>query len=189
MDKIIRQFVVNRGGRDILYPFTTYPCVLGDHDDVKSELRPLFKYLRQVFIKGVPTGERRSVTDCEEIIIHTSKIQYPELTEMARRADYRGFTKYQHTRVQGYFMENDPHTLAIEIPVFDGETLGHIDILRVLPSGSIEILDFKPLAHKESKAASQLFRYAQCLSKSLQCPMEKLKAYYFDDKNIYQITL
>ena len=184
MDKIIREFKVDRGGRDIIYPFTTFPCVLK-----KSENAPLEEYLRKTFVEGLPLGVHLSISEMPELIIKFTKIDYPKLVEMAEKASYRGSMSKQHSKVQNYFLDKDPHTIAIEIPVYNDEMLGHIDIIRLLPSGIIEVLDFKPNAHKETKASSQLFRYVQCLAKSLRFPLTQFRAYYFDDKNIYQVTL
>ena len=182
MDKIIREFKVDRGGRDIIYPFTTYSCVFA----ISTRLSG---YLSDRFTNGVVAKERMSISEMPQLLIKCEKVEYPSLVEMAKNASYRGAMSRQHSKVQNYFLDKDPHTIAIEIPVYNDEMLGHIDIIRLLPSGIIEVLDFKPNAHKETKAASQLFRYASRLSVSLGLPLTQFRAYYFDDKNIYQVTL
>lgn len=86
MDRIIRQFKVKRGERDIVYPFTTFPCIF----DAKVKGEKLMAYLGQVFTQGIPAGERLSVTSLPELIVKCEKIE-DKLTEFAAKADYKGY--------------------------------------------------------------------------------------------------
>lgn len=194
MDKIIRTFKVNRGGREVEYPFTTYSMILGSRRE-KPEETPLahniksclIAYLREVFVQGVPSKLDRSVTDLSPIVTQIKQIPKSDLVDLAKAAEYHGSGNQQHERVQKYFMENDPYTIATEVPVWNSDTLGHIDILRLFAE-YIEVDDFKPKAHLETKAASQVIRYVSMLSKQLGLPLRYFKARYFDDQNCYEIT-
>lgn len=69
----------------------------------------------------------------------------------------------------------DRATVAVEVPVFltpgesrrllgaNGGVLGHIDFLQVF-GGTVTILDYKPEAAKDRRAAGQVALYALMLS-------------------------
>ncbi len=108
--------------------------------------------------------------------------------------------KQNHSRVQVHFLDKDPATLACELPLWmlknemngqaEGidESLfpmsGHVDVLRI-HDGKINILDYKPRAHKEKYAATQLYIYALMLSKRTGIPIEKMSCAYFDENVEY----
>lgn len=104
-----------------------------------------------------------------------------------------------HSKVQLFMLENDSHTIAMEVPLwlhaheFDSyETIfqsteplsGHIDVLR-LEDGKIWIWDYKPNAHKEKYAATQVYFYAFMLSKRTGIPLEHFRCGYFDHNHSY----
>lgn len=183
MDKITRQFKVLRGDREIIYPFTTFPIIFGK--DVGNEnmvLSKLVGHLRDVFMFGIPSGDRVSVTELSPVIVTTVKKDC-ELIEFARKADYRNRMNQQHACVQNYLLDFDPKTIAIEVPVWDDLTLGHIDVIRI--DTKITVADFKPEAHKETKASSQVIRYILLLAKLLDLPTSMFEGVYFDDRNAY----
>ena len=187
MEKIIRQFKVKRGEKEIIYPFTTFSCVFDAEKLPASPNRTLQEYLREIFMSGVPSGERNSVSDLSQLIVETVK-QESDLVELARKANYRGLRNKQHECVQNYLMDNDPHTIAMEIPVWDMFTLGHIDHIRITGE-KIGVWDFKPLAHKETKAGGQVLRYISMLTKQLDLPLRLFEGGYYDDSNCYLIKL
>ena len=104
-----------------------------------------------------------------------------------------------HSKVQMFMLENDNNTIAMEVPLwlhaheFDGyQTIfqsneplsGHIDVLR-LEDEKIWIWDYKPNAHKEKYAATQVYFYAIMLSKRTGIPLEQFRCGYFDHNHSY----
>ncbi|MFH1127538.1 MAG: PD-(D/E)XK nuclease family protein [archaeon] len=104
-----------------------------------------------------------------------------------------------HSKVQVYMLKKDRNTIAIEVPLWldsfeyprfrdlfgcDGALSGHIDVLKVLDN-KIQILDYKPKAHKEKYAATQTYFYALMLATRTGIPLEKMECGYFDDSTSY----
>ena len=100
-----------------------------------------------------------------------------------------------HTRVQMFMLEHDANTLAMEVPIwlyhyeldsyqqiFNSvlSLSGHIDVLRI-DDGKVWIWDYKPHAHKEKYAATQVYFYSIMLSRRTGIPLEKFRCGYFDD--------
>lgn len=185
MDLITRKFTVDRGGKMMEYPFTTYPVIFKKRDNHVENA--LCLYLADVFQHGVPPDLAQSVSAMPPIVCKTKKV-VTDLIDYARRADYQGRGNQQHECVQKFLLANDPHTLAIEVPVWDDASLGHIDVLRIFED-KIVVADFKPNAHLETKAASQVLRYIVMLSKLLELPLRFFDGVYFDDKNAYLLDI
>lgn len=197
MEKITRFNKVQRGRHEVVYPFTTYPLIF-EHEKMDNPLQSaLCKYLSTVFVYGTPKKEYCSVSQGPLLDIKAERNGSNEVSKMCSETGYQGNGTKQHEIVQDYFMKNDPHTIAIEVPVYDDEFHGHIDIVRIY-GNTIQVLDFKPNAGKEKKAASQVFRYRLLLSKhifnilhSLGKPLDqtyKIEAGYFDEHAYYMIT-
>lgn len=104
-----------------------------------------------------------------------------------------------HMNVQMFMLAYDSKTIAIETPlwllpeeyesfkkIFDSEKplSGHIDILSI-EDGKIWVWDYKPNAHREKYAATQVYFYALMLSKRTGIPLENFMCGYFDDRNTY----
>jgi len=104
-----------------------------------------------------------------------------------------------HPRVQSFMLENDSKTIAMEVPIWlehheidDFTNLfktfqpltGHIDILRV-DDDKVWIWDYKPNAHKEKFASTQVFFYALMLSRRTSIPLENFRCGYFDTSYAY----
>jgi hypothetical protein len=96
-------------------------------------------------------------------------------------------------------LQADPCTVSVEVPLWmDAHELsgyetvfqssepvtGHIDILRV-EGDSVWIWDFKPKAHKEKWAATQLNTYATMLSIRTGIPLTSIKCGYFDEARAF----
>jgi len=102
---------------------------------------------------------------------------------------YSGKYNNGHARVQNFLLENESHTIAIELPVWfeNGEGLenltGHIDVLRL--TDKIEVWDYKPQAEKERYASSQLYWYARMLSLRLNVELSDIRCGYFDEKKAF----
>lgn len=107
-----------------------------------------------------------------------------------------------HMNVQMFMLAYDSKTVAIETPLwllpeeyesfketFSSEKplSGHIDILSI-ENGKIWIWDYKPNAHREKYAATQVYFYALMLSKRTGIPLENFMCGYFDDKNTYTFS-
>lgn len=104
-----------------------------------------------------------------------------------------------HSKVQLFMLERDDKTLAVEVPLWlmpdeletynqifesDEPLTGHIDALRV-EDGKIWIWDFKPGAHKEKYAATQVYFYAYMLSKRTSIPLDNFRCGYFDNDTAF----
>lgn len=187
-DLITRTLQVQRDDRTTEHVFTTFASVfdpLTVHHTKNGQL--LAHYLRECFIMGEP-HHRASVSAAPELVAKIVKVD-SDLIELAQKAEYHKRQQWQHTIVQKYLLDNDPCTLATEAPVWNEHFLGHIDLLRVLDSGIIQVADFKPEAHREKKAASQVYRYATMLAAKLLLPLDAFDAVYFDDRNCYKVIL
>ncbi|MBW2963954.1 PD-(D/E)XK nuclease family protein [Candidatus Woesearchaeota archaeon] len=122
-----------------------------------------------------------------------------EICRLAELGLKHGRYKTAHSNVEVYMLENDAHTVAVELPIwlhpheldtyralFDCEDplTGHIDILRV-EDGKIWIWDYKPNAEKEKYADCQVLFYAIMLSNRTGIPLENFRCGYFDEKTAF----
>jgi len=214
---ICRVFTKQRGEYEQKYQFTTYSDIFS-LDKFEGDMNFLMHYLRDVFIDGIKQQHppkissevaldfnRKSVSQGPRLQVAVEEIKHP-LVALAEEANYRGNGNQQHPIVQRHAFANDPDMLAYEIPVYDDEWEGHIDILRVVKQGinldecgkaegkskiehpfRFEIVDFKPEAHKETKAASQVWRYCNLFAQCTKIPLELIDGIYYDDRHAYQI--
>lgn len=122
-----------------------------------------------------------------------------EVSHLAAAALELSEEKTPHAKVQNFMLERDNKTIAMEVPLwltpnemstlpsFFGTTnplTGHIDVLRI-EDGTVWIWDFKPNAHKEKYAQTQVFFYALMLSMRTGIPLESFRCGYFDEKIAY----
>lgn len=188
MDKLFREFTkpreyVDKKTGEIKvfnqkFMFTTYDIVL-------ERPEPMFAYLKKCLLEGTEY-RGKTVSSLPHLELNSKKHASP-LVKMAHIANYEGKGFRQHDIVQKYCLENDEHTLALEVPVFDAELSGFIDIIRLV-NGKIQICDFKPKADKEKKAPTQLFHYRKLLSQHIGEPLSKFECVWFDNKNSYILT-
>ncbi|MBU0461444.1 MAG: PD-(D/E)XK nuclease family protein [Nanoarchaeota archaeon] len=111
------------------------------------------------------------------------------------------WNKYRtaHSNVQVFMLQNDTSTLGVEVPIWmtseeiecykrlfntDEALSGHIDVLR-LEDGKIWVWDYKPNAHKEKYATTQVYFYALMLSKRTGIPLSKFMCGYFDENTAF----
>lgn len=182
MRKITTTFTKTRSSGLVLeYEFKTY------HKYMFRKDCPLAKHMQYVFEHGFP-DKPNSCSTCSEVFCEVKKISHISVLH-ALKAEYRGHGKNQHPIIQDYFMENDPNFICMELPVWNEDRSGMIDILRFNDKGQIEILDAKPHAHKETKAASQLIYYLTMLMWHTGWPKEKFRMIYFDDTNAYEVFI
>jgi hypothetical protein len=174
----------------LIYPFKTYSVIWDELPRENPLLAKLYLYFQQLIMEGVPEkAGRKSVSTGKKLLIDVEK-RKSDLTGLAFDADYQRQQNNQHKLVELHFMKNDPYTIATEIPVYNDEWMGHIDILRVIDGGKrLQLPDFKPNAHKETKAASQVYRYKKLLCEILDISPDLIEAGYFDENNAYFITL
>ncbi|HII14754.1 MAG TPA: PD-(D/E)XK nuclease family protein [Nanoarchaeota archaeon] len=105
----------------------------------------------------------------------------------------------EHLKVQMFMLENDRHTVAIEVPVWllpeetdrfshlfreEKPLTGHIDLLRI-EGNKIWVWDYKPNADREKYAATQTYFYALMLSKRAGIPIENFMCGWFDSANAF----
>ena len=122
-----------------------------------------------------------------------------EVSQLAAVALEHSEEKTPHAKVQNFMLELDDKTVAMEVPLwFTPEEMnqyapllqtndpltGHIDVLR-MEDGKIWVWDFKPNAHKEKYAHTQVSFYALMLSKRTGIPLEQFRCGYFDENIAY----
>ena len=99
----------------------------------------------------------------------------------------------RHYLVEKFMIVNDKATIACEVPIWyweksiDSGVTGHIDILQVR-RGNVFILDYKPGAAKDKKAAQQLYHYAVALSFRAKVPFEKIRCAWFDEDVYFEYS-
>lgn len=183
MDKIQRTFIKKRGDFILRYDFTTLSHIFKETDD------KLFKYLHKRFITDKPKREA-SVTEFirkskKFPLLRTKKVKN-DILDIARNVDYEGAGRRQHAIMQNYFFEHDRDCIALEMPVYNEELEGFVDIIRY-QKPVVQILDFKPKADKEKNAAKQLWLYREMFCRLSCYPKEMVECYYFDNKYCYQV--
>jgi len=191
---IIRKFTKERkqaNGNIFIqtFAFKTYSFIWGLPKDNET-LSKLFTYFQQLFIDGIVRDEkdRKSPSSMRQIFQEVSKID-SDLIKFAQDSDFERSEGYQHQIVGNYLLYNDPKTIACEIPVWDDEMSGYIDHIRYYKDlDMLDVIDFKPNAAQNKKAATQLKYYRQLLHERTGIPLDKIMGTYFDDKNAYSLT-
>lgn len=105
-----------------------------------------------------------------------------------------------HSNVQVFMLKHDTHSVAVEVPIWmeqgemgshadkfdkEGALSGHIDVLRIEEDNKVWVWDYKPNAHREKWAATQVYYYAKMLSKRTALPLQNFRCGWFDDKKAY----
>jgi hypothetical protein len=131
--------------------------------------------------------------------INVKEVRNHDVSFLARMGLESNVYNTAHTNVQMFMLAYDNKTVAMEVPIWihakelnnfehmlrsKKPLSGHIDVLRV-EDDKIWIWDFKPNAHNEKYAATQVFFYALMLSKRTGIPLEKFMCGYFDDKTAF----
>lgn len=171
------------------YRFSTFSYVINNHDDIHPNLKKLFDYLTTLIIEGRPEiGLKQSVSQAQIIpLLARSKGKTAE-TKLADLSLYSGQGQDQHQVLEDYFLQADKKTVATEIPVWNDQYLGHIDIIQWDDETKmIKVLDFKPNAKSEKKAASQVFRYCHLLAARLGISIKEIEGAYFDKDNYFVV--
>jgi hypothetical protein len=144
------------------------------------------------------TGPRSSALRFD-VNTNQARVDGHEVCKLAELGVGTGRYKTAHSNVEVYMLENDAHTIAVEVPIwlhphelemyltlFESEEplTGHIDILRV-EDDLVWIWDYKPNAEKEKYADCQVLFYAIMLSKRTGIPLESFRCGYFDEKTAF----
>jgi len=183
---IQRHFTVDRGTFTQIYSFTTTSDIFSIRSEKNENANKLYNYFEKVFTLGYfSDAGSKSISSTELLgVSHKKTDLFDDLITMCADSSYQGAGRNQHDIVEKFFITFDPKTVAYEIPVWNSEYNGHIDLIRVVDN-RIQILDFKPNAHKEKKASSQIFLYRECLSELTGINRNDIDCVYFDDKNAY----
>lgn len=179
------------------YPFRV-------HERKKQELcaAPLQHFLH-VAMTACPHGYfkegPRGSALRQALPISLAPVQGHEVSQLAAAALEFSTEKTPHAKVQNFMLERDQKTVAMEVPLWltpqemqpfsslfgtTSPLTGHIDVLRI-EDGNIWIWDFKPRAHKEKYAQTQVFFYAVMLSQRTGIPLEHFRCGYFDEHIAY----
>lgn len=97
----------------------------------------------------------------------------------------------RHKLVERFMLINDTATIACEVPVWywdkkvDAGVTGHIDMIQVR-NNLVYMVDYKPNASKNKKAANQLYHYASALSYRTKIPLGNIRCAWFDEESYYE---
>lgn len=169
---------------------------------LETMLKPLsmglYQYLRR-FEQGCPQEffevGRRCSQPLFSIPVGTQFKRSRNLAcDLARFSVQAVRTNHQrHDAVEEFMLACDLATIACEVPVWywekqcdDGVT-GHIDILQVR-NDLVYILDYKPGAARDKKAAGQLFHYAIALSFRSGVALDQIRCAWFDEKDYFEFA-
>lgn len=176
------------------YGFTTCDFVLHAPDKkfwqggLHENFYKLCRHLQDAFINGMPERDM-SASQSARLIIKTKRIKGHEYSRMAKASAARGKGRGQHPAVQDYFMKNDRYAIGVEIPVWDDDMTALLDIVLVNPkTGIVRVLDYKPDASLEKKAATQVHHQVRLLCHNTGIDPKSVVGFYFDDLNTYQLT-
>lgn len=191
-DKIL--FVKRFEHENLEYKFMYHNYKLNDL--AKTRFPDLFNYIIS-FQKGCPDvffeiGERCSQPKFETKVNSKRKVNLAcKMASFAVKA--KSDNRERHDLVEKFMIINDKATIACEVPVWyweksiDNGITGHIDILQVR-NNHVYILDYKPNASKDKKAASQLYHYAIALSFRAKVPFEHIRCAWFDSQSYYEFS-
>lgn len=175
----------------MVHGFTTYDFIF-QYNFTDGTLLSIAKHLRQAFEEGLPVYEA-SPSQMPKLMIEavSAPAEFAEkFTSLAEKAQYHGMRQGQHRAVQECFLKYDPMCVAVEFPVHDHEEkragLGDL-LLYNSELGHVYILDFKPDAHSDPQAATQLYYYKKDFCKCTGIPPKKVRCFFFDDRNCYEV--
>jgi len=167
-------------------------CEGNGFSDVRDYLNKMFNECPSEYFNSGPRSsclKFKLVDDLVQVAGH-------EVSTMASLGLKRNKDRFSdnHSKVQVFMLENDKNTVAMEVPLWlnsneigcykevfksDEPLTGHIDILKI-EDDNIWIWDYKPNAHKELYAATQIFFYALMLSRRTKIKLDKFRCGYFD---------
>lgn len=128
----------------------------------------------------------KSPSSAKPLILDVEEVD-SDFCDICRQVEWRDQWHDQHITVLNHFLHNDPHTVAIEVPVWNDEMSGFIDLLRKVDD-KYYICDFKPKSHTEKKAATQLFHYRKMFCERTMIDISDVRCIFFDDDHAYMLT-
>ncbi len=161
-------------------------------EGLKSFLADMFESCPDDYFGRGPRGSSLKFSSSHNVV-ELSGHRVCSLAENGLKINETRF-KCNHSKVQLFMLENDYETVAIEVPIWlnsdeisgykemfgsDEPLTGHIDVLSV-EDGLIWVWDYKPNAHKEKYADTQVYFYSLMLSKRTGIPLDKFRCGYFD---------
>jgi transposase-like protein len=164
---------------------------------VKAQFPGLYQYLKR-FEQGCPDEFFEIGKRCSQPVFaitlrsRRSKNLACEMVAFSEKAAPKN--NQRHKYVEEFMLVNDTATIACEIPVWywekgiDEGVTGHIDLLQVR-NDMVYILDYKPDAAKDRKAAGQLYHYAAALSFRTDIPFEKIRCAWFDKDDYFEFSM
>ncbi len=161
---------------------------------LKNYLNTVFQKRPDAYFDSGPRSSSLKFTTHHDII----EVRGHEVSTLAKYGLLENNNRFRdnHSKVQMYMLENDSATISMEVPLWiqadelEGFTelfgtiqplTGHIDVLRI-DDDKIWIWDYKPNAHKEKYASTQVYFYSLMMSKRTGIPLDKFRCGYFDDK-------
>jgi len=193
--EIIKSKNLNHSGGFYLYRLHELKldrlCNNGFHS-LKSFLNDVFEKRPDAYFNSGPRGSMLRF----KLPVDLIEVNGHEVSLLAKHGlkEYKERFQQAHPRVQVFMLENDNSTVAMEVPLWitknevedyhhlfnSNEPLtGHVDVLRI-DDNKIWIWDYKPNAHREKYAATQVYFYALMLSKRTGIDLEKFRCGYFD---------
>lgn len=187
IETLQRNFVVTRGDRKMYYPFIVKAKFL-KADLSKIPLIRLKAHIVETLWNGHPDFiDKISASQATPLILPTPRfVPDDPVCEFAKMSGYQGAQGGQHLSVQRYMLEYDPHTIAIEAPFWSKTHSCHVDIVRVFPE-KIQMWDFKPKAHKETKANTQLWHQREIIKEQLKLFGQSIEFAYFDENGAHYL--
>jgi len=168
----------------------------------KDDLIHLKDYLNGIFNECPNdyflTGPRSSKLRFD-MEIKPTEVACHEVCKLAEHGLNNAHYGTAHTNVQMFMLQHDCSTIGVEVPVWleskELETFekvfgckeplsGHIDAVRI-EDGKVWVWDYKPNAHLEKYATTQVFFYALMLSRRTGISLDKFMCGYFDEDTCY----
>ena len=200
------QTVVIHKSQDVMYTALSHPWKYHYYIDCKQSVSCADKRLHNFLVSMFSScphdkflkGPRSSSLKFD-VGVDLLSVPHHAVCSFAQFGLDWGMQGTAHGNVQLFMLQNDKDTVGVEVPIwldeheysklgfsFDevGSLSGHIDVLRI-EDGCVWIWDFKPKAHKEKHADTQVFTYAVMLSFRTGIPLSQFRCGYFDQHNCY----
>jgi len=148
----------------------------------------IISYIRRVHANHLPNVKnlKRASDICKTIrkpVRATKKIN--PASEFAKLAlEISPSNKHRHSTIQNLMLINDSSTIATELPVYNTQLLGHIDILQYR-FNQFYIMDYKPEIKRSS--LHQALLYKQLLSACAKIPLANITAACFNENTYIEI--
>lgn len=190
-NQIHRRFIKMRGEYAKPYVYKTFAGILENNWLANDTL--YFKLAQGLLARFLQDFEKRDLgcSNATEIIgSNIVEMIDHELVFYGQQSEFVGQGHDQHDIAQDWLLENDPMTLAVEVPVWNDERQGFIDIIRYnTDTNRIEIVDLKPnaSAEKVTKVTAQLHHYRLMFCELFDIPADMVDCLYFDEKNCYKL--